>query len=386
MRVLYCSPCVLDRRRGAAATLLNLAESLRDTGCDCTVIGPQELGASGDDYTASLRAFLEASAGDYDVVDCDFRHVPADRAALPARPLVVARVQLLLHQYVLGPTPRPGRDAIEWLRCLNDRRRKRLQLPDHERRLRAADSVVVLNSRDRQMLRSLGLEQPVHVVPNGIGLERRDALGRADAGAPAAPRVAFIGNLGPRKGSLDLPRIFADVAAAVPDVTFLLLGGGPQADAGRIRKSFPKQVVDRLEIVRFFEPEALGPLLADCSVGVFPSYAEGFGLGVVEMLAASVPVFAYDAAGPADILPERLLVPVGDRRELARRVASLLLDRERLATERLAARLLVAPYDWDRIAHESLAVYERGREVTGRTPRARPDRAREALRAPLPEV
>jgi glycosyltransferase involved in cell wall biosynthesis len=373
VRILFCSPCELDRRRGAAATLLNLADSLRAIGCDCTVAGPSEVGS-----------FLEASAPDYDVVDCDFRLLPEARDALPAEALVVARVQLLLHHYALGPAPRPGHDPVEWLRCLNDRRRKRQMLPGHERRLRAADSIVVLNRRDLDALRTLGLHQPVHVLRNGLGHERRETLHVVDPSPPTEPRVAFIGNLGPRKGSVDLPRIFSDIAVAVPDTTFVLLGAGPQASPGRLRLSFPRRVLERLEVVPVYEPEALGPLLAGCSVGVVPSYAEGFGLGVVEMLAASIPVVAYDAPGPADILPGRLLVPVGDRRALARRVVALLLDGERLAAERAGARRLAEPYDWDAIASETLSAYER--DLTSRTPRERPDRAREALPAPRPRA
>ena len=38
-----------------------------------------------------------------------------------------------------------------------------------------------------------------------------------------------------------------------------------------------------------YQPDALPQLLSDCTVAAFPSYVEGFGLAVVEQLAAGIP-------------------------------------------------------------------------------------------------
>ena len=72
-------------------------------------------------------------------------------------------------------------------------------------------------------------------------------------------------------------------------------------------------VPDFLELVPQFAPDDLPRLLADCTVGAFPSYVEGFGLAVIEQLAAGLPTVAYDAPGPSEILrdalPELLISP-----------------------------------------------------------------------------
>ena len=56
---------------------------------------------------------------------------------------------------------------------------------------------------------------------------------------------------------------------------------------------------------------------------MFPSRVESFGYGVLEMLAAAVPVVAYDAPGPHVLLPPEYRVQVGAVRELADRVVDL---------------------------------------------------------------
>ena len=71
----------------------------------------------------------------------------------------------------------------------------------------------------------------------------------------------------------------------------------------------------------------LPALLADCSVGIFPSYVEGFGLAVLEQLAAGIPTVAFDAPGPRQILRDNggeLLTSPGCADAIADRAAEIL--------------------------------------------------------------
>src|SRR5438046_10044411 len=95
---------------------------------------------------------------------------------------------------------------------------------------------------------------------------------------------------------------------------------------------------DSIEIVPRFDPDQLPQLVSDCTVAAFPSYVEGFGMAVVEQLAAGLPTVAYDAPGPRDILRDelaRLLVPAGDVSRFAEVLSDLLandLDRHQRFT------------------------------------------------------
>jgi glycosyltransferase involved in cell wall biosynthesis len=98
-------------------------------------------------------------------------------------------------------------------------------------------------------------------------------------------------------------------------------------------------------------------LLSDCSVGVFPSYLEGFPFGVLEMLSASIPVFAYKVPGPSMMLEQQYLIPVGNYESLSNGVIKLLKNPQRLAQSRVQARARSHYFSWERTARELNTIY-----------------------------
>jgi glycosyltransferase involved in cell wall biosynthesis len=128
-------------------------------------------------------------------------------------------------------------------------------------------------------------------------------------------------------------------------------------DADGVRGYFPRRLWPRLEIRPRYEPDELPGLLSGVSVGVFPSRVESFGYGVLEMLAAAVPVIAYDAPGPHVMLPPEFRVPIAEVEQLADRVCDLLTDSDKLRAARLWARGRAADYNWEEIASRTVDVY-----------------------------
>src|SRR5205823_4344065 len=116
-----------------------------------------------------------------------------------------------------------------------------------------------------------------------------------------------------------------------------------------------------IELVSDYQPDDLPGLLAECTVGAFPSYAEGFGLAVLEQLAAGIPTVVYDTAGPRDLvagpLPE-LLVPKGDVDAIATAICRILQLRpdeyEKLSTRSSEA---TSKFSWPIIAETTLGAY-----------------------------
>jgi glycosyltransferase involved in cell wall biosynthesis len=88
---------------------------------------------------------------------------------------------------------------------------------------------------------------------------------------------------------------------------------------------------------------------------------EGFGLAVLEQLAAGIPTVAFDGGGPRDILrsamPE-LLVSTGDVESFANALVRTLQlapsEYERLV--QLSVHT-AGQYSWSRIAHETVEQY-----------------------------
>jgi glycosyltransferase involved in cell wall biosynthesis len=102
--------------------------------------------------------------------------------------------------------------------------------------------------------------------------------------------VLAVGTLEPRK---NLPRLldaFAQAAAGHPGVGLVVAGGKGWRDEG-IRKALQASPVrDRIHSVGYVSREALGVLYGQADVMAYPSLYEGFGLPVVEAMAAGAPV------------------------------------------------------------------------------------------------
>ncbi len=145
----------------------------------------------------------------------------------------------------------------------------------------------------------------------------------------------------------------------MPHCRFRLLGANYR-DANEVLRYFPPKFRANLEIQSRFEPEQLPELLSDCSLGIFPSYLESFGFGVLEMLAASLPVIAYDAPGPPMMLPREYLVPRGDVQAMSSKVVALLSSPDEIAAARAWARRRAREFTWERSARLTSQVYANG--------------------------
>jgi glycosyltransferase involved in cell wall biosynthesis len=172
-------------------------------------------------------------------------------------------------------------------------------------------------------------------------------------------KVSFVGMWGPRKGARIWAEIIRRVREHVPDAEFCFLG--TMAEPDRVLKDLGENSLPRVTSVPEYRPEELPKLLSDCAVGAFPSYVEGFGLAVIEQLAAGIPTVAFDQGGPRDILRERLpelLVAVDDVRQFADAVSKVLTLSLAQYDQLVQASVRTASgYSWPDIARDTLDKY-----------------------------
>lgn len=339
---------------GWEVTLLDVGavtDRLRDL--DLTIDGP---------YPERLRRLLQRISPDYDVIEYEHWCLPFSRGEFCASTLMVARSVLLhLYEEIQFPGFRRLRDRAKlWL----NRGQKAVWNAGFrdlaEKTLCQADLINVSNRRDAELLRDLGYaDRKITVQPYAISAESTAAFQAIALDRRRDPSVVFLGSFDPRKGGPDLPLIFANIAAQIPSVTFHLLGtAGMFQSAGEVLSVFPRRLRPRLRVVPRFTSSQLPSLLGGLSLGVFPSYLEGFGFAVLEQLASGLPVIAYDSPGPSDILPKEWLVCRGDAQALAERAIALLSDERLLQTARHLARAHASKFDWSLIGASTSACYQ----------------------------
>lgn len=169
----------------------------------------------------------------------------------------------------------------------------RAQTARHQRRLDTvaalADAVIVNSEATRDALRRwMGRDVPVTVAPLGLDLavETTPTIGR--------PYFVCLGTIEPRKNQMLLLDIWQRLVAVHGERSPRLLligrrGWGSEPIASRLASRSPF-VEERADL----PDSALVPLLRGARAVLFPSFAEGFGLPVIEALASRVPVLCSD--------------------------------------------------------------------------------------------
>lgn len=380
LRILVIVDLPWDVRLGACRVWMELAEQWRALGHSVEKFSFSEafpvVGATGVSFAlqqlAFIRkaaAFVRANRDRFDVIDAAIGTLPFSRRKLGFRGAIVARSVGLYRFYSRFE------ESVEqrWPRLRRGKLAGRLFYGFAQRRLwrasdeavRNADLINVPNEEEAACLRGeAGVTSTIIVQPYGLTDECRRALeksARDPEDRLAEKRVCFIGTWSARKGAHDWARIIERVRVRVPGAQFRFLG--TLTDDRTVRADLGASGNEGVELISNYQPEELPGLLADCTVGAFPSYVEGFGLAVLEQLAAGLPTVAYDIPGPSDLLKGRLpelLVPKSCIDRFAALLCDILLQPApvyaQLAQKSTAT---AAQFSWSEIARNTLRSYER---------------------------
>lgn len=200
-----------------------------------------------------------------------------------------------------------------------------------------ADAIVCVSKGVEEQTSSVCRLAPRHVVYDGFDLgaflarpvEDPGAL-RARYGIAGSARVvASVGGIQRRKGQLDLVEAAALLAPDFPDLVFALAGEAGDAEylaavQGRIAELGLEGHFRRIG----FEPNVRNLFFLSEAL-VHPSHSEGFGLAILEAMAAGLPAVATRCGGPEEIVEDGVsgfLVPVQSPREMAEALRRLLVD------------------------------------------------------------
>ena len=378
LRILAIVNVPWDPRLGAARVWIELTEEWRSAGHlvekFCLTDAFPEPASS--PALAAFRlllfpyraaSFVRRNAERFDVIDALVGTLPFPKKSLSFRGLLVARSVGLYRLY-----EKFEREASKrWPPAARGKLTGRPFYWFFVRRVRAASEASVRhcnllnlpNSDELLCVRDeMQSAKPAVVEPYGVTPARQQAL--LDAAAPAETRwrkkkVVFIGMWSPRKGAKDWGQIIRQIRARVPEACFLFLG--TMIETKNVWNDLGFGPAEFVEVVPQFNPDELPQLLSGCAVGGFPSYVEGFGMAVVEQLAAGLPTVAYDAPGPRDILRDdlrELLVAPGDVARFSETVAEI-FERGSVQYQQLSERCATTAlrFSWPAIARDTAAEY-----------------------------
>ncbi len=210
----------------------------------------------------------------------------------------------------------------------------------------------------------------VRVVPNGIRFEESAGAGRTDlALPPGAVTFGFVGRFEEGKGIVELAEAWPRVVSAVPNAHLMLVGWG-HLEAFLNAELAPAPNVHMLGF-----REDVPALMNAFDVLVAPFHQDGFGLVLVEAMAAGVPVVAARASATPEIVDDGVegkLVPVRDASALANAMIELGRDAGLRARLGRAGRARAArDFRWERMVEEHELLLE---ELTGASRPGRPSR------------
>jgi glycosyltransferase involved in cell wall biosynthesis len=219
-------------------------------------------------------------------------------------------------------------------------------------------AVIVPTSYVKEQLASYGVKSArISVIPNGIDSERYQ-LSDIEEEDVNNSELITVGRLSKRKGHTDVLKAFAQVKADHPDATLDVIGDGP--GRGRLER-LAKSLSIKKEVTfhGFVSEEDKIEMLNRADVFVSASKQEGFGLVILEAMAAGLPVIARDLPVYEDFFstPKNGYLfhePVVSN--LAESISELLENSDQRAAMGCRNRNDAAGFDWERTVMETASV------------------------------
>ena len=235
---------------------------------------------------------------------------------------------------------------------------------------RRAAATTVLNSTIEQKFAERNVPAAkLTTISNGVDIDRFTNVDKAEVDQVRSryeldddPVTLFVGTIMPRKRLIDLVCAWDEAGANGT----LVLAGDSDLDEeyterarGEIRE---RGLRDRVQLTGFVPAADLPSLYSIADLFVLPSLEEGFGMTVIEAMAASTPVVATRVGATPRIIDDGehgLLVESGDVEALAGAIDTLLDDSTQ--RQRMSRRALTRAraYSWCSVAKEFISAYQK---------------------------
>ena len=174
---------------------------------------------------------------------------------------------------------------------------------------------------------------------------------------PEIPLILSAGKISPRKNVQGVLRALAQIASDVPHHLALVGGAGWEMEAV-LRDLDDARLRDRVHLLDYVSDEQLRALYHRAALYIHPSLYEGFGLTVLEAMAAGVPVVTSNSSSLPEVAGDAaLLVDPHDDEAIADAMRRLCLDPDLATAKRNAGLARARLFSWDTCAEELRDVF-----------------------------
>ena len=245
------------------------------------------------------------------------------------------------------------------------------RLRDHMRNyyihepLRHVDAFIACSRHEAEIMALLGFgDRPITIVSQWLDMDFMNGP-LPDLAAPfTRPIIPYIGQLTVRKCYDMVIEAMPSVVARYPHASFVFVTHNPEQRANLQRMADERGMTANLHFLGMISEEEKLALLRVSDVMPFPSRYEGFGLPLLEGMAAGAPVISTDIPVVNEIIDHGengLLIPYDDSAALGQAILSVLDDPELRARLVAGGRRSVAErFDPQALVAQIVEVYRAG--------------------------
>jgi glycosyltransferase involved in cell wall biosynthesis len=215
-----------------------------------------------------------------------------------------------------------------------------------------ADAIIAVSAfTARQVVELLKVDLgKVHVVHHGI---RQLAY-------PPVSREKIVLNVGAVQVRKNIARLVDAFEALDPDWRLVLAGSAGYGSAAIMQRIEESRARDRITVTGYISPDDLAGWYARASIFCFPSLDEGFGMPVLEAMAAGLPVITSNRSALPEVAGDAAVqVDPDDTSALADAIRSLARDADLRVMWAKRGEAHCSSFTWERAATQTWDVYSR---------------------------
>ncbi len=177
-----------------------------------------------------------------------------------------------------------------------------------------------------------------------------------------SPYLLYIGAGDPRKNLRGLLHAYSLLSIELKEYKLVLAGKLLQPEVNQIDEWIRIFSINPIKVIKtgFVSDEQLAELYKNCSLFIFPSFHEGFGLPVLEAMSCGAPVIASNRTSiPEVICNERAMFDPSKPLEMKNLIEQSLLDNDFSEVLKKNAQVQSNKFSWENCAHLAIDACEK---------------------------